>query len=848
MRPTHQRPLRLLTSLIVLWTTWAMAQTDIKKTYPFSTDTQSLTAWNGQQYAPITLKGINMGVAVPGTFPSELNVTYELYYTWFGMIREAGFNTIRLYTLHYPQFYKALRDYNQANPQTPLLVIQGVWLEEELDGYTHDLYGLTDVFKKEIQDNVGCVHGNNTIGFRLGKAYGIYTADISQWMLGYIIGREVHPTEVIATNQAHPGRTGYTGQYLSIQNVAAAEVFVTSMMDHLLQYEMTAYQTQRPLSFSSWPTLDPLNHPTETQTDEDIASINISGIDFSNAKAGVFASYHAYPYYPDFISKEPGYTTYSDHWGQNSYLGYLTALKAHYPTMPLIIGEFGVPSSWGIAHYAHSGMNHGGFDERQQGENNIRLFDNILEAGCGGGIMFAWIDEWFKRTWITDPMDFLADRRILWQNITAAEQNFGLLGFTKSDGSYANWGETCDNCAITQLQAKADFAFFSMKVATAQPFDIDDTLWVAIDTYDASLGESLLPNGKTVSNRAEFALMATADKAELYVTQAYDLYGIWHKVSSAEQLYHSVATNGKPWKLVRWKNNQTDQEVQFIGSLKVNRLNLPSSSTDAVTITGSSVEIRLPWTLLNFVDPSTCKVMHDDRSTSERELAVSDGIAVSVFLKNQVYTPAQRFLWETWNHALNTQSYIKQSYQIVKSQLPNYPGALVAHADSFEVLSGQNLVVGTQQGLFANDMNYDGGASTVIITENPKQGLLFANADGSFAYTPDYGFSGQDNFRYRFISGANSSNTTPVTLNVTGNPGGDGFVDIYPNPSSGIFTFSSRIIVDAIEVYNVHGIKVVLQKPGSTSGTIDLARMPKGHYFARFISGADNIVKKLVVQ
>lgn len=848
MTSNFRHLLLVLLLMAPLFSASIFAQTDTKKTYPFSTTSQHLTAWDGNQYVPITIKGINMGVAFPGTFPSELNVTYEQYYNWFGMIRQAGFNLMRLYTLHYPQFYKALRDYNLANPQTPLLVMHGVWLEEELDGYNHDLYYLTDVFKKEISDNINCIHGNHAIAHRYGKAYGTYTSDISPWTLGYIIGREVHPVEIITTNQAYPTKKGHAGTYLSIQNVAAAEVFVVSMMDYLLQYEMDTYQTQRPLSFSSWPTLDPLSHPTETDTDEDVASINISEIDFSNAKAGVFASYHAYPYYPDFISKEPGYTTYSDHWGQNSYLGYLSALKAHYPTMPLIIGEFGVPSSWGVAHYAHSGMNHGGFDERLQGENNIRLLDNILEAGCGGGIMFAWIDEWFKRTWITDPMDFLSDRRILWQNVTAAEQNFGLIGFNKSDGGYANWGDACTGCAVTQLQAKADFAFFSMKMATAQPFDINDTLWIAIDTYNATLGESLLPNGKTVSNRAEFALMLTSYKAELYVTQAYDLYGIWHKISPAEQLYRSVPSDGKPWKLVRWKNNQTDQEVQFIGSLNVNRLNLPPSSTDAVTITDSSIEIKLPWTLLNFVDPSMLQVMHDNRATPERELATSDGVAVSVFLKNQTMVPPSRFTWETWNHALNTQSYIKQSYHIVKNQLPNYPGALVAYADNYNTQSGQNLIVATPQGLFSNDMNYDGGLSNVIITENPKQGLLFANADGSFSYLPDYGFSGNDSFKYQFISGSNTSNTALVTLNVSGSLSGNGFMAVYPNPSDGRFTFSSRSIVDVIDVYDALGIKVKSFTPRSNSGSIDLTSFRKGHYFAKFVSGSESVVRKLIVQ
>jgi len=41
---------------------------------PFSTHSTRLTIWNGADYFPFLEKGINLGVAVPGTFPSELLV------------------------------------------------------------------------------------------------------------------------------------------------------------------------------------------------------------------------------------------------------------------------------------------------------------------------------------------------------------------------------------------------------------------------------------------------------------------------------------------------------------------------------------------------------------------------------------------------------------------------------------------------------------------------------------------------------------------------------------------------------------------------------------------------------
>ncbi len=98
--------------------------------------------------------------------------------------------------------------------------------------------------------------------------------------------------------------------------------------------------------------------------------------------------------------------------GPNSYSGYLNDLKNHYSAIPLVIGEFGVPSSWGSAHQSFSNMDHGGYSEVQQGEKNMRLMHNILDAGCAGGFMFSWMDEWFKPTWIVQYLEafgFLSD-------------------------------------------------------------------------------------------------------------------------------------------------------------------------------------------------------------------------------------------------------------------------------------------------------------------------------------------------------------------------------------------------------------------------------------------------------
>ena len=60
-------------------------QTDL----PFIANSTMLTVWDGTEYKPFFIKGMNLGVAVPGTSPGELAATTEDYLRWFKDIREA---------------------------------------------------------------------------------------------------------------------------------------------------------------------------------------------------------------------------------------------------------------------------------------------------------------------------------------------------------------------------------------------------------------------------------------------------------------------------------------------------------------------------------------------------------------------------------------------------------------------------------------------------------------------------------------------------------------------------------------------------------------------------------------
>src|SRR2546425_7293811 len=136
---------------------------------------------------------------------------------------------------------------------------------------------------------------------------------------------------------------------------------------------------------------------------------------------GYFASYHAYPYYPDFIDLDSAYGAASAE-GQSRYFGYLRALKQHHAGRPLLIAEYGVPSSRGVSHLQTDGLGHGGHDEREMAEIDVRLTREVRAAGGGGGGRVCPLRARVKNTRGASELGGAAGRRAAWGNKWGAER------------------------------------------------------------------------------------------------------------------------------------------------------------------------------------------------------------------------------------------------------------------------------------------------------------------------------------------------------------------------------------------------------------------------------------------
>ena len=92
--------------------------------------------------------------------------------------------------------------------------------------------------------------------------------------------------------------------------------------------------------------------------------------------------------------------------------------------------------------------------------------------------------------------------------------------------------------------------------------------------------------------------------------------------------------------------------------------------------------------------------------------------------------------------------------------------APIAVADTYNALQNETLTVSAAEGVLSNDTDVENNPLEAEVETAPTHGDLVLNADGSFTYTPDTDFYGQDTFEYRATDNDLDSLAATVTISV----------------------------------------------------------------------------------
>lgn len=661
------------------------------------------------QWRAVDIKGINMGMAKPGSWPGEAAISMEEYVRWLEQIADMGANVLRVYTIHPPAFYQALFEHNQQ-AEEPLYVMHGVWIEEEaleseLDAFMPEII---ESFESEISDVIDVLHGNADLPDNPGHASGRYTHDVSPYVMGYILGVEWYPRMVEQTKENYPDLPDFSGNYFETVDANAFEIWLAERMEFVVDYEAEQYQAMRPVSFTNWPTTDLLEHPAEPSVEEDLVSVDPNTIvETKQLKAGYFASYHVYPYYPDFLNYEEDYIHFIDHRGEpNNYAGYLNELiEAH--RMPLVVAEFGIPASRGMTHRNPFGWNQGFMSEVEQGETVVRLFEDLFEQGAAGGLVFTWQDEWFKRTWNTMELDN-PDQRPYWSNVQTNEQRFGLLAFetlskplngypTKWDPS-EQLAEKDDGLLRSLFVAHDEAYLYFMIEMEADEWEEETELLLLLNTREnegntrvSALGDRNFEAG------VDFVVEWSKEESRVLVDSHYDpfYFQYGYELNYLEENSSIQPDNGQ-FNPIRYALSKpmtipsTGEEVPFdfyeTGQLREGVGDPTSDAYDSLADylfnkEEGILEVRIPWLLLNVKDPSQKEILGNLWEGGMTASEQIEGIRLSlaaVHANQQIeQLPTTEdwlvYEWENWGQPDYTER-LKDSYEIIRDYMHREKG------------------------------------------------------------------------------------------------------------------------------------------------------------------------------
>ena len=590
------------------------------------------------------LPGVNLGSTTPLHQPGEVGgIEAEQFAAWLRDMGDLGIRVVRVYTLLPPGFYDELDAYNRAHPHDPIYLVQGAYLPDESyvdEGGTLYDAAVDEAFSRELNDLSDAVHGDLVREQGPGRAGGRYTTDVSGWLAGWIVGVEWDQFGTQRTDRAHAEAPYSPGDYFVAQpGATATERWIARHMDSLAGWE-AARGTSAPIAMANWPTTDPLEHPQEPNATEDMVSIDANHVLPTDAwPGGTFASFHLYPYYPDFQRFEPGIQDEEWNGRPDPYAGYVAAMRDHFAgTMPLLVTEFGVPASLGLAHEGPLGRDQGGHSEQAALGMDADLMRMLESVGTGGGFLFIWEDEWFKRTWNTDEHQD-PERRQLWHDPLTNEQWFGLVATDPDPIVDASAELVPEEGAFEYVHVWADASWVHVDVTLRD--GVPARLGIEADVLTALRGPDYRVAVDTERRSARLDVRRELDPIRLDTTASP---------------YRPGA--GEPWHLYSLLTNRAytldgvDHPAQFhdVGLLVEGTWDpeddgYDSTSTWRVDEERHTVRLRIPWPMLGLADPSARTALGPGRPAA---MVPIEGIGLTFEADGERET--LEFSWPTWNH------------------------------------------------------------------------------------------------------------------------------------------------------------------------------------------------------
>lgn len=655
-------------------------------TYFVKTDKEDIYISKDNKWQKFNIIGVNLNSIKPGNFSNDKVITEEEYLDWITIIDNMGANCIKVPDIMDNNFYNALYKFNQ-DKKDPIYVIQGIYFDEVdlKNGKDIQSEEIEEKFKKHIKLIIDSIHGNSfDLNEDIENEY--YNTNISDYLIGYTLGIEFASNDLIYTELIN-NKESYNGNYFYTNDDASSfESYIAKMADYLVEYEYKQYKEQKLVGFigssNNYKELISSNQNEDNSIKDYINPNNINPK--GKLKTGIFASYNLYP----------SYTNMNEN--QDNIEEYVNELKNTHK-IPIIIGEYGVPSSRNSADF-NTDANKGYINEQEQGEILVNAYRTINNANIAGSFIFELQDSWQRTSWNTKELKIL-DRAPYWSDAQDYSQNFGLIAFDPGQANSKLYPDEkideWDNKNIINknddisLSMKSDekYLYFMLKSEDTINLDKQD-IYIYLDTTPNSGSTKSSQLNLNFDKPVDFIIeIKDIENAKVLVHEYYnyfsfnqhkkenqkrpDLISVQSDMDEFSPIY--IETSPRMYvedlkKIVESKKFETGKLVHG----NSNPLNENYNSASDFYVGNDYVEIRVPWSLLNFMDPSTKQIMDDIyKYFSSKPMTINE-INVGVTIKEneeiKEKLDSTKFKLNSWIKP-NYHQRLKKSYYIIKDEL-----------------------------------------------------------------------------------------------------------------------------------------------------------------------------------
>ncbi len=659
---------------------------------PFLTEGSEWKKLDGDHYEPLVFRGVEISSSMPGQYVTAYATEEEDYLRWFTAIGDMGANAVRASNIMDDDFYNALYIYNTSH-ENSLYLLQGISVSDAAGNGSGDAYEqeFFAALAKNGRDLVDVIHGRKNLAASNLQGSGMYRRDVSSWVAGILIGSEWYPDTVAYTDHRVIYSSSYAGTYFQTTEEATVfEAMLAQVMDEVAGYETAKYGVQRPLGLVSDPSCDFLEYEeVYARQLGKYAWIDPEHVEPTEAmSAGRFAAYRLYDFCPDFtqyLAAEQKAELASILNGVDTaqiYDGYLDLLSS-YHTMPVLAVSYGFSSARGATKMGESPLT-----EQQQGEKLVQISQTLEADGWAGGFISSWQDVWERRTWNT-AFATVPTKNYLWHDLQTEGQNYGLMAFDPGesavctvDGDPSEWEEADRVLTWNDMTvfARYDAEGLYLLVEGVSP---TEKIYLPLDLGEHMGSYTSADHSLDFARASEFLLCLEGEQeSRLLVQERYDSVreNFLHEMEGRDPFANYPEKDSPMFIPIRMAlDNDTlvdmvtpeTRSLLYLGTWETGRLvhgngdpESPDYNSRADFCYGEgSVEVRLPWLLLNVGDPSSMMVHKDYYEHYGVEFQRISEMWIGAARAGEMgEIPMEPFSLKGWKSPVKYRERLKQSY------------------------------------------------------------------------------------------------------------------------------------------------------------------------------------------